>query len=225
MFEQQHSIRDIMLGMRRCPQPVISVLQGAASGGGFALALASDVQPGHARAAHERGVHPARAERMRCRGELLPAAHGRQLGRGGVPAHRQVHGCAACRLALRLVQDRVGTHDEMREGSGGDGGRHAAGDAAGAAPDQGSLGAVARRGLDGSGHGDGRSQSGALHAGRGLLRRHRRLPRETDSRAMSEAEPVSALVSARAAHGGLRGRDAEPPRGPERAVAGAALAS
>lgn len=44
MFEQQHSIRDIMLAMRRCPQPVISILQGAASGGGFALALASDVR-------------------------------------------------------------------------------------------------------------------------------------------------------------------------------------
>lgn len=44
MFEQQHAIRDIMLAMRRCPQPVISLLQGAASGGGFALALASDVR-------------------------------------------------------------------------------------------------------------------------------------------------------------------------------------
>ena len=37
----QHSIRDIMLAMRRCPQPIISIVQGAASGGGFALALAS----------------------------------------------------------------------------------------------------------------------------------------------------------------------------------------
>lgn len=44
MMATQHSIRDIMLAMRRCPQPVISILQGAASGGGFALALASDIR-------------------------------------------------------------------------------------------------------------------------------------------------------------------------------------
>ncbi len=44
MMAVQHSIRDIMLAMRRCPQPVISVIQGAASGGGFALALASDIR-------------------------------------------------------------------------------------------------------------------------------------------------------------------------------------
>ncbi|KQP13097.1 enoyl-CoA hydratase/isomerase family protein [Pseudorhodoferax sp. Leaf267] len=44
MLEKQKGIRDIMLAMRRCPQPVISVVQGAASGGGFALALASDVR-------------------------------------------------------------------------------------------------------------------------------------------------------------------------------------
>jgi enoyl-CoA hydratase/carnithine racemase len=44
MLEKQKSIRDIMLAMRRCPQPIISVVQGAASGGGFALALASDVR-------------------------------------------------------------------------------------------------------------------------------------------------------------------------------------
>ena len=40
----QYSIRDIMLAMRRCPQPIISIVQGAASGGGFALALASDIR-------------------------------------------------------------------------------------------------------------------------------------------------------------------------------------
>jgi enoyl-CoA hydratase/carnithine racemase len=30
--------------MRRCPQPIISLLHGAASGGGFAFALASDIR-------------------------------------------------------------------------------------------------------------------------------------------------------------------------------------
>ena len=44
MMAIQHSIRDIMIAMRRCPQPVIGVIQGAASGGGFALALACDVR-------------------------------------------------------------------------------------------------------------------------------------------------------------------------------------
>lgn len=43
-LEVQKNVRDIMLAMRRCPQPVISIVQGAASGGGFALALASDIR-------------------------------------------------------------------------------------------------------------------------------------------------------------------------------------
>ena len=44
MLAVQYSIRDIMLAMRRCPQPIISIVHGAASGGGFALALASDIR-------------------------------------------------------------------------------------------------------------------------------------------------------------------------------------
>jgi enoyl-CoA hydratase/carnithine racemase len=43
-FATQYSIRNIMLAMRRCPQPVISVVQGSASGGGLALALSSDIR-------------------------------------------------------------------------------------------------------------------------------------------------------------------------------------
>ena len=43
-FDGQHSIRDIMIAMRECPQPVISIVQGSASGGGFGLALASDIR-------------------------------------------------------------------------------------------------------------------------------------------------------------------------------------
>ena len=45
-MQLQHDIRGIMLAMRRCPQPIISVTQGAASGGGFAIALASDIRLG-----------------------------------------------------------------------------------------------------------------------------------------------------------------------------------
>jgi len=44
MLDAQKRVRDVILAMRRCPQPVISVVQGAASGGGFALALASDIR-------------------------------------------------------------------------------------------------------------------------------------------------------------------------------------
>jgi enoyl-CoA hydratase len=40
----QRRISEIVIAMRRCPQPIISLVQGAASGGGFALALASDVR-------------------------------------------------------------------------------------------------------------------------------------------------------------------------------------
>jgi enoyl-CoA hydratase/carnithine racemase len=40
----QQSIRNIVLAMRRCPQPIIGIVQGAASGGGLALALACDIR-------------------------------------------------------------------------------------------------------------------------------------------------------------------------------------
>lgn len=44
MLETQKAVRDIMLAMRRCPQPIVGIVQGAASGGGFALALACDIR-------------------------------------------------------------------------------------------------------------------------------------------------------------------------------------
>lgn len=40
----QRRISEIVLAMRRCPQPIIAKINGAASGGGFALALAADVR-------------------------------------------------------------------------------------------------------------------------------------------------------------------------------------
>lgn len=42
----QRSISRIMLAMRQCPQPVVALLNGPASGGGFAIALASDIRIG-----------------------------------------------------------------------------------------------------------------------------------------------------------------------------------
>lgn len=43
-YEVQTRISDIYRAMRRCPQPIISLVQGAACGGGFSLALASDIR-------------------------------------------------------------------------------------------------------------------------------------------------------------------------------------
>ena len=40
----QKAIRDIMIAMRECPQPIISIVSGAAAGGGFGIALASDIR-------------------------------------------------------------------------------------------------------------------------------------------------------------------------------------
>lgn len=43
-FQLQRAYADIILKMRRCPQPIIALVHGAASGGGLALALAADVR-------------------------------------------------------------------------------------------------------------------------------------------------------------------------------------
>jgi enoyl-CoA hydratase/carnithine racemase len=42
----QVAIRDIIRAMRQCPQPIIALVQGAACGGGFSLALAADFRIG-----------------------------------------------------------------------------------------------------------------------------------------------------------------------------------
>jgi enoyl-CoA hydratase len=44
LLAMQRSISDIYRAMRRCPQPIIALVQGAACGGGFSLALASDIR-------------------------------------------------------------------------------------------------------------------------------------------------------------------------------------
>jgi enoyl-CoA hydratase/carnithine racemase len=43
-LDQQRRIADIVMLMRRCPQPIIALVQGSAAGGGFALALAADIR-------------------------------------------------------------------------------------------------------------------------------------------------------------------------------------
>jgi enoyl-CoA hydratase len=41
---RQRQISEIVIAMRRCPQPIIALMDGAASGGGFAIALACDMR-------------------------------------------------------------------------------------------------------------------------------------------------------------------------------------
>ncbi|MET0364883.1 MAG: enoyl-CoA hydratase/isomerase family protein [Sphingobium sp.] len=41
---RQRAIAQIVMRMRRCPQPIVSLVHGPACGGGFALALASDIR-------------------------------------------------------------------------------------------------------------------------------------------------------------------------------------
>jgi enoyl-CoA hydratase len=43
-LDGQRRIAEIVIAMRRCPQPIIALVNGPASGGGFAVALASDVR-------------------------------------------------------------------------------------------------------------------------------------------------------------------------------------
>ena len=43
-LDSQRRIADIVMLMRRCPQPILALVQGAAAGGGFALALAADIR-------------------------------------------------------------------------------------------------------------------------------------------------------------------------------------
>ncbi len=43
---RQRQISEIVMAMRRCPQPIVALIDGAASGGGFGIALASDVRIG-----------------------------------------------------------------------------------------------------------------------------------------------------------------------------------
>ena len=40
----QGHLADVYVKMRRCPQPIVALVQGAACGGGFAFALAADIR-------------------------------------------------------------------------------------------------------------------------------------------------------------------------------------
>ncbi len=44
VYTEQRRLSRLIISMRRCPQPIVCLLQGSASGGGFAMALASDIR-------------------------------------------------------------------------------------------------------------------------------------------------------------------------------------
>jgi enoyl-CoA hydratase len=44
VFDEQRRLSRIILAMRRCPQPIVCLWHGAASGGGFVLGLAADIR-------------------------------------------------------------------------------------------------------------------------------------------------------------------------------------
>ncbi len=44
VYAEQRALSRLIVAMRRCPQPIVCLLQGTASGGGFALALAADIR-------------------------------------------------------------------------------------------------------------------------------------------------------------------------------------
>ena len=43
-YAGQRKISELVIQMRRCPQPILALVHGAATGGGFALALAADIR-------------------------------------------------------------------------------------------------------------------------------------------------------------------------------------
>ncbi|MCX7966351.1 MAG: enoyl-CoA hydratase/isomerase family protein [Syntrophorhabdaceae bacterium] len=44
IYEFQHEMSEIILSMRRAPQPIIAAIKGYAAGGGFSLAIAADIR-------------------------------------------------------------------------------------------------------------------------------------------------------------------------------------
>lgn len=44
VWAEQRALSRMIVAMRRCPQPIVCLMHGSASGGGFALALASDIR-------------------------------------------------------------------------------------------------------------------------------------------------------------------------------------
>ena len=77
-MRSQERIADLPARLRRLRQPVIAAVNGPAYGGGFALALASDLRVASASARFCRAVHQGRGRRLRHRHQL----HAPEASRG-----------------------------------------------------------------------------------------------------------------------------------------------
>ena len=87
----QKMIAGLVPRMRAMPQPIIAAVNGAASGGGLALALASDVRIAGAVGALQRRVHPRRAVGLRHRRVVDAAAPDRRVACVRAVADRPPH--------------------------------------------------------------------------------------------------------------------------------------
>ena len=87
----QKLIAGLVPKMRSVPQPIIAAVNGAASGGGLALALASDVRIAARVGALQRRVHPGRPVGLRHRRVVDAAAPHRRVARVRAAAHRPAH--------------------------------------------------------------------------------------------------------------------------------------
>ena len=97
----QKLIAGLVPKMRAMPQPIIAAVNGAASGGGLALALASDVRIAAAIGALQRRVHPGRALGLRHR-RVVDAAAARS-------ARRARSSCCSPAASIDAAEaDRIG---------------------------------------------------------------------------------------------------------------------
>ncbi len=175
-FGFQGFLADVYIKMRRCPQPIIALVHGAAAGGGFAFALAADV-----RIAGESARMNAAFIRLGLSAcdmgvsYFLPRIVGLGIASELMLTGRFIHAPRA--LATGLVSEVV-SDDALEAAVAALSRRDADHLANGPAPHQGRPRPCGRRAQPGGRDGDREPQPGALLAHRGLHRRHARLPRE-----------------------------------------------
>lgn len=123
-------LRDLLRAMRRCPQPIVALVHGAAAGGGLAIALAADIiVAGESAVFHpafikiglsaselgvswrlQRTIGLSRAREMLLTGRPMPAAEALRTGlvSSVVPdANLAAHGRALAEEMLRSAPDAL----------------------------------------------------------------------------------------------------------------------
>ncbi len=187
----QRRISEIVIAMRRCPQPIIALIDGAAAGGGFALALASDVRI--ATPTLKMNAAFIRIGLSACDigvSYFLPRMVGSSVAAELMLTGRFIRAERA--LGLGLVSAVVAPEALEAEGEALAADmlrRHAAGPA----PDQGMPQPLHRRRRPGSGGGHGGPQPDPVRPGRGFSRRRRRFPREARAELWARAQPLRRL--------------------------------